>query len=349
MSLTKEELRVSDYKSGENYAFISYSSANEDEVFNKYVIPLQENYGMRVYFDKNFKDHATENWSDQMDDNLTRAKICIAFVSSEYIQSYACMLEILTAIINDIPILKIQINQPEPYEGIYTEKEISNSTKEAFSYIANTMDLNKDKYRQYYSEYTRIEKDISQKGKIALDKLSKHFNNCLGQIANTRINYADGLDHVVESIKNALKDKDKYNPFEEVKINEAKNNVNVPNAAVDCTQEKQKRIKMSDEAKNKIDVLACFLSKYNNDAAVLLGYNSVNKAIQGYAEAWGVKSNTISNVRDIFDPFFPESGRKGWWQLMDKISEERKALIDKFNTFNNVKEAYDFVSPRISK
>ena len=78
---TKESLVVTDYNSKKDYAFISYCSKNEEEVFAKHVIPLQEEYGLRLYFDKNFKDHAAENWSDQMFDNITRAKICIAFVS----------------------------------------------------------------------------------------------------------------------------------------------------------------------------------------------------------------------------------------------------------------------------
>ncbi len=214
---TKESLRVTDYKEKKDYVFISYCSKNEDEVFSNYVIPLQEQFGMRLYFDKNFKDHAAENWSDQMDDNVRRAKLCIAFVSKEYVCSYACLLEILTALVNNVPVLKIQLNEPVISDDI-EERSISQSTMNQFKYIVESMDTNKEKFSVYKGYYTRSRID---RGYIRVDDLSEFSIECLAQIANTRINADDGLEHIVESIKNAVK---RGNPFEE--------NVPVPVAAV---------------------------------------------------------------------------------------------------------------------
>ena len=36
---------------------------------------------------------------------------------------------------------------------------------------------------------------------------------------------------------------------------------------------------------------------------------------------------TISNRQDLFDPFFPENGRRGWWQKGDAYIH-RKIFID---------------------
>ena len=84
--------------------------------------------------------------------------------------------------------------------------------------------------------------------------------------------------------------------------------------------------------------------RYNSEGAAMLGYKSANAALVAYAEAWNVKQSTLRNIRDTFDPFFPESGRRGWWQKMDAIGDRRKAIIDKFKTFADVNEAYEYIS-----
>jgi hypothetical protein len=635
---TKESLVVTDYNSKKDYAFISYCSKNEEEVFTKHVIPLQEKYGLRLYFDKNFKDHAAENWSDQMFDNITRAKICITFVSKDYVCSYACILEVLTALVHDIPILKIQINQPE-VSGEVEPRIMSKATKEEFKNIVEMMNADPEKFMAYKSYYSKVKRYID-KGAIPIDKLSQFSIECLGQIANTRINADDGLEHIVESIKNAVK---KGNPFDETAVSKTAakpdvkpviKNENKPvetpspaassktdsdistNTGSNGAQEKYKifgqsytgnqsdmmitaikaivdkhpdmlqaidealvsveikpltelrsisyfragqelkcgstvysigtsfgrdaklaqirkaimtvgedphafeidglftdsQLKKAEEAhkntyaalknavaaitaakeectageekysiygkkysgnqtammtdaiseiierhfdmlddiadeltsvsvdslsnlgsisyfrtgkeykhgpvvysigasydrsqklaqirkailitgedprsfeinglyddkqfakamanyeerskdqpskdagntspvteneNDKVDLLCCFLSKYNNEAAGCLGYKSVNAAMTAYSDIWGVKTSTMKNIRDTFDPFFPESGRRGWWQKMDSISARRKAIIDKFKTFRNVTEAFEYLCSKI--
>ena len=111
-----------------------------------------------------------------------------------------------------------------------------------------------------------------------------------------------------------------------------------------CYAEAKKTVVDSSSNNNDvIDVLCCFLSKYNDEAAHKLGCNSINNAFGILSQKYGIKESTLKNLRDTFDPFFPESGRRGWWQKMDKISDRRKAIIDKFKTFNSVAEAYDYV------
>jgi hypothetical protein len=104
---------------------------------------------------------------------------------------------------------------------------------------------------------------------------------------------------------------------------------------------------VTDTENDKVDLLCCFLSKYNDEAASCLGYKSVNAAMTAYSDNWGVKKSTMKNIRDTFDPFFPESGRRGWWQKMDSISARRKAIIDKFKTFGNVTEAFEYLCSKI--
>ena len=236
--MTKESLVVTDYKSAQDYVFISYSSKDEDVVFNNYVIPLQEKEGMRVYYDKNFKDHATENWSDQMFDNITNAKLCLAFISKDYVCSYACLLEILTALVHGIPILKIQINQPEEYAGAYDERKMSDTTIKAYKDIAEILD-DEDKLKSYRVGYKKVKKYFED-GVVPLNKLSKFSIEVLGQIANTRINDKDGLEHIMMSIKNAVKG----NPFAEkpkiAEIPRAEENTNKEEIPVQEKTDKKK-------------------------------------------------------------------------------------------------------------
>lgn len=79
------------------YVFISYASDNWETVFKQAVVPLQQQYGMRVYADKAF-DKVNDRWIVPMLRNIRGSDLVIAFVSQSYIESYACFLELLTAV-----------------------------------------------------------------------------------------------------------------------------------------------------------------------------------------------------------------------------------------------------------
>lgn len=124
----------------EGYVFISYCSKNKETVFRDVVIPMQKEYGLRVYADKAF-DYKNDEWVSQMQENLAASQAVLIFVSNEYVCSYACFLEVLTAVQEDIPILPIYIDE-NPIAGD-SEKvlSISNNTRGAFEDIANQLNI----------------------------------------------------------------------------------------------------------------------------------------------------------------------------------------------------------------
>lgn len=81
-----------------DYVFISYKSDNWENVLDKVVRHMVDEYGLRVYFDKNF-DRDNKSWVQNMTKAIRteKCRAVLAFVSKEYMVSYACMLELLTA------------------------------------------------------------------------------------------------------------------------------------------------------------------------------------------------------------------------------------------------------------
>mgnify|MGYP004610754491 CR=1 FL=1 len=82
-----------------------------------------------------------DEWVNQMQENLAASQAVLIFVSNEYVCSYACFLEVLTAVQEDIPILPIYIDE-NPIAGD-SEKvlSISNNTRGAFKNIADRLDV----------------------------------------------------------------------------------------------------------------------------------------------------------------------------------------------------------------
>jgi len=76
------EIKITQANDNEGYVFVSYSSKNRDTVLNNYLIPLQRDYGLRIYYDEAFEDDATRTWTDQMQENLQKAQVCLMFASS---------------------------------------------------------------------------------------------------------------------------------------------------------------------------------------------------------------------------------------------------------------------------
>ena len=91
-----EKLQITTYKDKIGYVFISYKSENWKKVFEGKVFDLQRR-GLRIYSDKNFDD-TNHSWLDDMEKNMKRASAVILFISKEYLQSYATLMELFTAI-----------------------------------------------------------------------------------------------------------------------------------------------------------------------------------------------------------------------------------------------------------
>lgn len=84
-------------KDVDEFVFVSYKSGDWEEVFKKYVVPMQKKYGLNVYSDASF-DRENENWTVQMERHITssKCKAVLCFLSKGYLGSYATLLEIMT-------------------------------------------------------------------------------------------------------------------------------------------------------------------------------------------------------------------------------------------------------------
>ena len=212
MSNEIEMTRAGDEK---GYVFISYSSKNKDTVLNDYLIPLQRDYGLRIYYDKDFRYNASKKWTEQMVRNLSGARFCLLFVSADYMFSYACLLEILNAIANGITILAIYLDSREKIDqsitGVFTGREtvagdiqdinMSPDTKDAFDNVFSLLEY-KNKYNEQMSRLRRdIEKENITKRKICVP-MYKFINDNAG--VSLKHGSKDIIKEIVSSIKNEI-------------------------------------------------------------------------------------------------------------------------------------------------
>ena len=93
-----KELRVTKAEDEKDYVFISYRGDSWEKVLTDIVYKLQKEYGLRIYFDKDFA--ASNNiWIEQFTDNM-ESKYCKAFLcffDEGYVTSYATLLELMYA------------------------------------------------------------------------------------------------------------------------------------------------------------------------------------------------------------------------------------------------------------
>ena len=73
--------------------------------------------------------------------------------------------------------------------------------------------------------------------------------------------------------------------------------------------------------------IAYYLSRFDKNALVKLGYPNFNYAFETIAHILGQKPATIKNMRDVFDPFF-DNGRVGWYQR--PLAGSRKEIFEKY-------------------
>ena len=95
----ENNLIITECSQKKQYAFVSYASDDWETVFKQAVIPLQQQYGLHVYADKAF-DKLNDKWIVPMLRNVRGSDLMLVFVSQNYIESYACFLELLTAVNN---------------------------------------------------------------------------------------------------------------------------------------------------------------------------------------------------------------------------------------------------------
>lgn len=92
-----------------------------------------------------------------------------------------------------------------------------------------------------------------------------------------------------------------------------------------------------------LNLIGYGLSKFNDEFVNEFGFKTKTSLYEyfvtiGIAETVG----TVKNRMDLFDPFFPNNGRKGWWQKGDAYIH-RKYLIDSLFGKESVKNYSDIV------
>lgn len=168
----EKNLNITECSQKKPYAFISYASDNWETVFKKAIVPLQKQYGLCVYADKAF-DKVNDRWIVPMLRNVRGSDLMIAFVSQSYIESYACFLELLTAVNNKKQIVFVSLEQ-ELHLGDTTdqpnvERGVKNEILNQGANIAtNTNNSSNDLMRAMKSAYTSISTLLEQ------DALSKY-------------------------------------------------------------------------------------------------------------------------------------------------------------------------------
>lgn len=168
----EKNLSITECSQNKKYAFISYASANWKTVFKDAVVPLQMEYGMRVYADKAF-DKENDKWIIPMLRNIRGAEVVVAFVSQSYIESYACFLELLTAVNNNVPVVFVSLEDdlklgdttdlPDIERGV--KREI---IRQGDNLATKTNNMSNDVMRAMKTAYTSLSTLLEQ------DVLSKY-------------------------------------------------------------------------------------------------------------------------------------------------------------------------------
>lgn len=168
----EDNLVITECSQRKPYVFVSYASDDWETVFKSAVVPLQKEHGLRVYADKAF-DTVNDKWIVPMLRNVRGADMLVAFVSQSYIESYACFLELLTAVNGRKQIVFVSLgdrlrlgdttDQPEIERGV--KNEILNQGSNLATMTNNTSN---DVMRAMKSAYTSLSTLLEQ------DALSKY-------------------------------------------------------------------------------------------------------------------------------------------------------------------------------
>jgi len=127
------------------YVFISYKSDDWETVLVNIVGQLQDRYGLRVYYDKNF-DTDNDSWVKNLNNAIytKKCKMILAFVSERYMESYACLMELLTSNTSTaclthnqkpVPIIPILIGENQSIGEMISQSSAPIHVKEWGAYI----------------------------------------------------------------------------------------------------------------------------------------------------------------------------------------------------------------------
>ena len=80
------------------YVFVSYKSDDWALALEEIAYTMQKRYGLSIYYDRNFEE-VNDKWVKVMQSHLTSPWCMgvVAFISRNYVRSYATLLEILTS------------------------------------------------------------------------------------------------------------------------------------------------------------------------------------------------------------------------------------------------------------
>lgn len=217
----ENNLIITEYTQKVPYAFISYASDNWETVFKTAVVPMQKKYGLRVFADKAF-DKVNDKWFVSMLRNVRGSDVMVAFVSQSYIESYACFLELLTAVNSKKQIVFVFLEQqlhrcdtavlPNVERGV--KHEILNQGK---NIAANADDSSNDVMRAMKSAYTIIstplEQDLLTKYDIT-DAFIRFFQDA--SINRKTINDLNAVIRTINSVSSNVFDKPQITKSEPV-------------------------------------------------------------------------------------------------------------------------------------
>ncbi|MCM1463632.1 MAG: toll/interleukin-1 receptor domain-containing protein, partial [Bacteroides sp.] len=171
-SFLEENLIITECSQRKPYVFVSYASDNWEAVFKTAVVPLQREYGLCTYADKAFET-VNDKWIVPMLRNIRGADVVIAFVSQRYIESYACFLELLTAVNNKKQIIFVSLEEELRLGNTTDQPAIERGAKneilnQGSNLATNTNNASNDVMRAMKSAYTSISTLLEQ------DALSKY-------------------------------------------------------------------------------------------------------------------------------------------------------------------------------
>ncbi len=205
-------LMITECSQKKPYAFISYASDNWETVFKQAVVPLQRQYGLRVYADKAF-DKLNDKWIVPMLRNIRGSDLMIAFVSQNYIESYACFLELLTAVNNKKQIVFVELEQDlrlgDTTDQPNIERGVKNEILNQGANIAtNTNNSSNDLMRAMKSAFTSITTLLEQDALSKYD-ISDAFINFFrdASINKKTINDLGALMSTIKSVSSRVFDK----------------------------------------------------------------------------------------------------------------------------------------------
>lgn len=93
---------------------------------------------------------------------------------------------------------------------------------------------------------------------------------------------------------------------------------------------------MKHESYEILNLLGYGLAKFDNEFIKQFGFKTKTAFFDYFVELKIVETGSVvKNRMDLFDPFFPNNGRKGWWQKGDAYIH-RKYLIDSLFGNENV-------------